>query len=64
MDMWHIPNPDIISLQKPGGKLLTKFIIDLVTPYLRLNSGSVSSNGRPRGLIALAMAAVIGMKNM
>jgi hypothetical protein len=59
MNMLHIPNPDIISSQKPGGKLLTKFIIELVTPYLRLNSGSVSSDGRrPRGLIALAMAAV------
>jgi hypothetical protein len=45
-------------LQKPGGKLMTQFIIDLVAPFLRLNSGSASGNGRPRGLIALAMAAV------
>lgn len=44
--------------QKPRGRLMTKFIIDLVGPLMHLRSGSASSNGRPRGLVAVAMAAV------
>ena len=37
---------------------MTPFMINLISSNLRANSGSVSSNGRPIGLVALVMAAV------
>ena len=37
---------------------MSKFMVDLVGPNIRLTFGSASNNGWPRGLVALAMAAV------
>ncbi|KAF9543753.1 hypothetical protein CPC08DRAFT_730402 [Agrocybe pediades] len=42
----------------PSGRLLSKFLIDVLTPALRWRVGSVSSSGYPRGLVALSMAAL------
>lgn len=44
--------------QLPEGRLLSQFAIDLATPLLRLRAGSNSTNGHPKGLVALILAAV------
>ncbi|KAF8157499.1 hypothetical protein BJ912DRAFT_1070237 [Pholiota molesta] len=46
------------NYKHPEGRLLSRFIIDLATPCLRLKKGSISVNGYPRGLFALIMAAL------
>ncbi|KAF8156945.1 hypothetical protein B0H34DRAFT_770560 [Crassisporium funariophilum] len=42
----------------PEGRLLSKFIIKLAAPCLRLQKGSVSKNGYPKGLFALILTAL------
>jgi len=42
----------------PEGRLLSHFIINLVTPLLSLRAGTASENGYPKGLVALIIAAL------
>ncbi|KAF8180602.1 hypothetical protein BJ912DRAFT_1044848 [Pholiota molesta] len=46
------------TYKQPEGRLLSRFIINLAAPSLRLKKGSVSENGYPKGLFALIMAAL------
>ena len=44
--------------QLPEGRLLSQFVIDLAAPLLRLRASSNSTNGHPKGLVVLILAAV------
>ncbi|KAF9053430.1 hypothetical protein BJ165DRAFT_1400729 [Panaeolus papilionaceus] len=42
----------------PSGHLLSTFIINLFTSFIRLKAGSILDSNHPRGLVALIMAAL------
>jgi hypothetical protein len=47
-----------LTPQNPQGRLMSKFMLQLATPFLLLKSGSVAKPTHPRGLFSLVMAAV------